>query len=171
MKSAIIFDRDETLIKDSGYMNDPSGINYIEGVFDTLHKLKDKYDFFIATNQSGVPRGLVDTKNLKLIHEKLTSDFKNEGIEIKDILWAPYMPESGHYYRKPNPGMLKEIINAHNYDPKLSWMVGDRESDILAANSAGVNSIFFNSSKKPENKTSTYSCSKFQEISKFILNH
>ena len=77
-KKAIFFDRDGTLIVDKVYLNDPAAIEYLPGVFEALRFLRDAgFIFFVATNQSGVPRGLVQIKNLNdfLIYFEPKYDF------------------------------------------------------------------------------------------------
>ncbi|NCN95846.1 MAG: HAD-IIIA family hydrolase, partial [Bdellovibrionales bacterium] len=69
-KKALILDRDGTLIVDKIYLNDPNEIEYLPGIFEALQYFRDLgFVFCVATNQSGVPRGLVDVRNLNKIHE------------------------------------------------------------------------------------------------------
>jgi histidinol-phosphate phosphatase family protein len=169
VNAAIFFDRDDTLIKDSGYMNAPDNIIYIDHVFETLNLLKEKFDFFVVTNQSGIPRDLVEPKNLKLIHQKMQLDFADKDLFIKEFISAPFMPESGHYYRKPNPGMILELVNHYGYDPNKCWMVGDRESDVIAGKKAGVQSILFTNKENVTSESSQYTVNNFKAISSIIL--
>ncbi|HAG91735.1 MAG TPA: D,D-heptose 1,7-bisphosphate phosphatase [Bdellovibrionales bacterium] len=141
-KKAIIFDRDGTLIVDKIYLNDPNAIEYLPGVFEALRDFRDQgFIFCVATNQSGVPRGLVDVKNLNQIHEVIRQDFAKEGVDILSFHSAPYMTDSNHFMRKPNPGMLLEAIQWHNIDPAQSWMFGDRLTDVIAGHRAGMRSV------------------------------
>jgi len=146
MRKAVIFDRDGTLIVDRIYLNDPQAIEYLPGVFDALRLLRDEgYVFTVATNQSGIPRGLVDVKNLEEIHRVIQADFCRYGIDILSFHSAPFMTDTDHFLRKPNPGMLKEAICWHNLDATKSWMVGDRWSDVEAGHRAGMKSAFLTS--------------------------
>ena len=72
----------------------------------------------LVTNQSGVAKGIVDPKNLDEIHRRIDQHYKALGIEICDFLSAPYLTTSDHYYRKPQPGMLREAAEAHGLDLK-----------------------------------------------------
>lgn len=146
-RKAIIFDRDGTLIEDKIYLNDPKGIVYLPGVFEALRILRDEgFVFCVATNQSGIPRGLVDVKNLELIHRQIRADFAYEGVDILSFHSAPYMTNNNHWFRKPNPGMLMEAIQWHNLDPTLSWMVGDRITDVQAGKRAGMKTVLLRTS-------------------------
>jgi D-glycero-D-manno-heptose 1,7-bisphosphate phosphatase len=66
--------------------------------------------------------------------------FGNQGIDILDVFFCPHGPESSCTCRKPQPGMLLEARNKFNIDMENSWMVGDKEADISAANAAGISS-------------------------------
>src|ERR1700733_9430884 len=147
MRKAVIFDRDGTLIVDRVYLNDPKQIEYLPGVFEALRSLRDAgFVFTIATNQSGVPRGLVDVRNLEEIHRIIRADFAQRGVDILSFHSAPYMTDNDHPLRKPNPGMLLEAISWHRLDPTASWMVGDRWSDVIAGHRAGMKSALLSDS-------------------------
>lgn len=146
MRKAIIFDRDGTLIVDRVYLNDPKQIEYLPGVFESLRLLRDAgFVFAVATNQSGVPRGLVDVRNLDEIHRVLLADFCSRGVEFLSFHSAPFMTTIDHPLRKPNPGMLLEATGWHRLDPSRSWMVGDKWSDVVAGHRAGMRSAYLSS--------------------------
>ncbi len=141
-RKAVIFDRDGTLIKDKIYLNDPNQIEYLPGIFDALRMLRDAgFVFSVATNQSGVPRGKVDVRNLDAIHRKIRADFAREGIDFLSFHSAPYMTNTNHWFRKPNPGMLVEAVNWYGLDPNQSWMVGDRITDVMAGHRCGMRTV------------------------------
>lgn len=119
MRKAVILDRDGTLIVDHIYLNDPAKIEYLPGVFEALRVLRDAgYVFAVATNQSGVPRRLVDVRNLDEIHRIIQADFCRNGIDILSFHSAPFMTDYNHHLRKPNPGMLLEAAAWHHLEPK-----------------------------------------------------
>lgn len=141
-RPAVIFDRDGTLIVDMIYLNDPDSIVYLPGVFQALRLLRDHgFVFCVATNQSGVPRGMVDVRNLDEIHRRIRSQFAYEGCDILSFHSAPYMTNNDHVFRKPNPGMLLEAASWYNLDLSRSWMVGDRMTDVEAGHRAGARSV------------------------------
>lgn len=151
-KPAIILDRDGTLIVDLIYLNDPEKIEYLPGVFKALRLLRDKsFLFCVATNQSGVPRGLVDVRNLDEIHRRIQAKFCSEGVEILSFHSAPYMTDNDHHFRKPNPGMLLEAAAWYNLDLSRSWMIGDRMTDVEAGHRAGTKSALIGTAERPEN--------------------
>ncbi|HMN67442.1 MAG TPA: HAD family hydrolase [Bdellovibrionales bacterium] len=142
MKPAVILDRDGTLIVDRVYLNDPEQIEYLPGVFQALRLLRDHgFLIAVATNQSGVPRGLVDVRNLDEIHRRIQGKFASEGVDILSFHSAPYMTDNDHWFRKPNPGMIREAASWHDFDLSRSWMVGDRMTDVEAGHRAGCRSV------------------------------
>ena len=148
MKKAIFLDRDDTIIKNISYLNDPNGVEFLPGAFEGLKKFYEQdYLLIIATNQSGVPRGLVELDNLHAIHRKIEQECLGHGIEFTDIYYAPYLPESNHPMRKPNPGMLLQAARDHKIDLNKSWMIGDRHSDIAAGFQAGTQNILVRAQK------------------------
>ena len=172
MKKVVFFDRDGTLIVDKIYLNDPEQIEYLPGVFQGLKNLRDQgFEFIIVTNQSGVPRGLVDVKNLEQIHKNIRSDFAKEGINILNFYYAPYLVESNHPMRKPGPGMLEAGIKDFNVDRTTSWMVGDRMTDVEAGRRAQIKSIFMHGTEEPKLSpfaSAEYEAKNFQEVCQFI---
>ena len=145
---AVFLDRDNTIIEDRVYLNDPEDLTYLPGAFEALKKLQDAgYKLIIVTNQSGVPRGLVQLSNLHQIHKNIRAAFSQKGVDFAGVYYSPFLPSSNHPSRKPNPGMLLEAAKDHNIDLSQSWMVGDRHSDVEAGHRAGTRSIFLEGSE------------------------
>lgn len=143
---AIFLDRDGTIIVDKVYLNDPDQIEFLPNAFEGLKIFKDLgYRFFVATNQSGVPRGKVTLENLNEIHRRIQVACKEHGVEIEKFYYAPFMTDSGHHMRKPNPGMLEEGAKDFNIDLSQSWMIGDKMIDVEAGHRAGARSILLTS--------------------------
>lgn len=142
LKKAVFLDRDGTIIVNEHYLNDPKKVQFLPGVFQALQILKDDgFVFLVATNQSGVPRGIVDRDNLDQIHEVIRSEFARKGIDFLSFYDAPYMPETNHPMRKPNCGMLTQGARDHQIDLRQSWMIGDRMTDVEAGHRAGSQTI------------------------------
>ena len=141
-RKAILLDRDGTLIVDKVYLNDPEKIEYLPKVFDALRSLRDSgFIFVIVTNQSGLSRGLVDIRNLDLIHEKIRAAFAREGVDLLHFYYSPHSPIANHYTRKPNPGMLHWAALDFRIDLSRSWMIGDRATDVEAGIAAGSRTV------------------------------
>ncbi len=171
---AVFLDRDGTLIVDKIYLNDVDKIQYLEGTFEGLKILSDLgFKFFVVTNQSGLARGIVQIENLDKIHAKIKDDFAREGIIISRFYYAPHMTDSGHFSRKPNPGMLKYADYDYGIDFKNSWMIGDRMLDVEAGHRAGCRSIILEGTEKVEEsnfKPPEYIAKNLLDAANFIRN-
>ena len=142
MKKAIFFDRDGTLIKDMVYLNDPHQIYYLDRCFESLKILKESgYQLFMATNQSGVARGIVEPKNLELINKLIVDEFAKHGALFEKVYFCPHPVDGGCECRKPRPGMLHQGAKEFGLDLSKCWMIGDRLSDVDAGLNAGARSI------------------------------
>lgn len=150
MNKAIILDRDGTIIVDKVYLNDPEQVEYLPNVFEGLKMLRDLgYIFTIATNQSGIAKGIVDIRNMDIIHEKIAYEFAKHGVYFAGFYYAPYPTDSNHLRRKPNPGMLLDASSEHKINLKKSWMIGDRMTDVEAGHRAGCRSILLEGTESP----------------------
>ena len=151
LRKVVFLDRDGTIIEDKIYLNDPNDIHYLPNVFESLKKMRDAgFDFVIVTNQSGVARGIVDPKNIQEIHRRIRNEFNKIGVDILDFFYAPYLPVTNHYLRKPNPGMLFEAAQKYKIKLEESWMVGDRMTDVEAGHRAGTKTALLGNLEPPE---------------------
>lgn len=153
MHKAIFLDRDGTIIVDKVYLNDPDQIVYLPNCFEGLKLFRDMdFKIFVVTNQSGIPRGKVDLKNLDEIHRRISFECAKHGVQIEKYYYAPYMTDSEHFSRKPNPGMLAYAHWDFGVDFEKSWMIGDRMTDVEAGHRIGTKSILLKSGgENPEN--------------------
>lgn len=146
---AIFLDRDDTLIEDPGYINDPDQVKLLEGVPEALNELKKLgYKLVVVTNQSAVARGIVTEKVLADIHERLKKLLAEKDAYLDDIYYCPYHPDGvvtkyrkESNYRKPNPGMLLEAADDLNIDLNESWCIGNSANDIEAGIRAGCKTV------------------------------
>ncbi|MEN3014195.1 MAG: HAD family hydrolase [Endomicrobiia bacterium] len=167
-KYPIVFlDRDGTLIVDKVYLNNPDEVEFLEGVKEGLKKLVlAGFRLVIITNQSGIGRGLVEIKNLELIHTKIKNELSLEGIEIFKIYYCPHLPEENCECRKPKIGMIKEILNS--IDKQKSFIVGDKETDAEFGKNLGIRSILINKNLI-YNTTADYVVKDFKSAVEVIL--
>ena len=135
----IFLDRDGVVNKEVRYLYRLSDFEFIDGIFDAcLYFQKLEYKIVIITNQSGIARGYYNEIDYRKLTEWMLGQFNDNGINILDIFYCPHDPESLCECRKPKPGMLIEAKDKYNVSMKDSWMIGDSESDIKAANAAGI---------------------------------
>jgi len=167
---AIILDRDGTIIVDKVYLNDIQKIEYMPFAIEGLRKMRDLgFRLIVATNQSGVARGVVRIETLYDIHAKIRSDLAHQGVLIEGFYYAPHSVESNHHMRKPNPGMLLTAARDFGLNLKQSFMIGDRNTDVLAGQAAGTRTVFLNHSFQlnPDIK-SDFICSNLLEAAHWL---
>ncbi len=141
-KQKVVFlDRDGVINKEVGYLHKSEDFEFIDGVFTACqHYQANGYKLIIVTNQSGIARGYYQKEDFNKLTQWMLVQFGNQGIDILDVFFCPHGPESSCTCRKPQPGMLLEARDKFNIDMENSWMVGDKEADISAANTAGISS-------------------------------
>ena len=141
-KKAVFFDRDDTLIIDSGYMHRTEQLEFFPSTFKVLRELLQKnYLLFIVTNQSGIGRGYFTEDDMHKFNYHMIEKLKAENIQITDISFCPHSPEEICDCRKPKPKMINDLCERYEIDKSLSYMVGDKTSDIEAGKNAGLISI------------------------------
>lgn len=145
-KRALFLDRDGVINHDSGYTSRVEDFEFIDGIFD-LGRAAKKFGYLliVITNQAGIGRGYYSEQDFLTLTEWMQKRFEREGAALTDVFFCPYHPEHGigqfkvdSINRKPNPGMLLQAAKKYGLDLGYSIMVGDTDSDMLAAKSAGV---------------------------------
>jgi len=154
----IFLDRDGVINKEVEYLFRISDFEFIDGIFDAcLHFQKLDYEIVIVTNQSGITRGYYNENDYQKLTGWMLDQFNDNGINILDTFYCPHTPESLCECRKPKPGMLIEAKHKYNINMKDSWMIGDSESDIKAANAAGISKTILVRSGHPVDESNSNS--------------
>jgi D-glycero-D-manno-heptose 1,7-bisphosphate phosphatase len=153
-RNCVFLDRDGVINIDKGYISKIADFKMYPGIGRSINFInKKKYLVIIITNQSGIGRGLIKIKQLSHIHDYLKKKIKKFNAKIDDIYFCPYHSEfgKGKYKkmsqdRKPGSGMLKKAIKKWNINLSKSFMIGDKESDKIAAEN--INIKFFYKKQK-----------------------
>lgn len=147
MIKLIILDRDGVINYDSKeYIKSPAEWHPIPGSIEAIAKLTQAgYQIAIATNQSGIGRGLFDEKTLAQIHAKMLALIEQQGGRVGAIFYCPHLPEENCSCRKPKPGLFYAI--ARHFDCSLNNVpaIGDSQRDLDAALQAGCKPILVQS--------------------------
>jgi len=135
----IFLDRDGVINKEKNYLYKIKEFEFIDGVFRACKFFKElDYKIIVITNQSGISRNYYTENDFKSLNSWMITQFKKNDIDILDVFHCPHGPKSNCTCRKPKPGMLLKAQIKYNIDMKNSWMIGDHEIDIIAANNAGI---------------------------------
>ena len=152
----IFLDRDGVINKDINYLHKIDDFEFIDGIFDVcLYFQSLGYKIIIITNQSGISRGYYSHSDYQKVTQWMLDQFQHKNINILDVFHCPHGPDSTCDCRKPKPGMFLTAKAKHNTDMEKSWMIGDKERDTIAANSAGIdNTILIRSSHRIDESNS-----------------
>ena len=94
----------------------------------------------IITNQAGIARGYYTENDYYILTDWMVAEFRKKGINIAKVYHCPHHPEiTGECdCRKPNPGMILQALKDFDINPAESVLIGDKKSDILAGENAGI---------------------------------
>lgn len=143
---AAFLDRDGVLNVDTGYAHRADQIRWVDGAADAVRRLNAAgYLVLVVTNQAGIARGLYEGADVETLHRWMADTLAEAGARIDDWRYCPYHPDhqadrfaAFATWRKPSPGMLLDLMAAWPIERAGSFMIGDRETDIAAAEAAGV---------------------------------
>ncbi len=135
----IVLDRDGVINQDSdAFVKSPDEWIALPGSLAAIARLSQAgYTVVVASNQSGVARGLFDMATLNAIHAKLHRELAQAGGAVDAIFLCPHGPDDGCACRKPLPGMYHDIARRYDIDLAGVPAVGDSLRDLQAAAAAG----------------------------------
>ena len=138
----VFLDRDGTLNPDPGYIRSEEQFELFPGVSEALGRLKQAgARLIVVTNQSGIARGLLSLEDLDAIHLKLKRLLSEAGASLDAIYFCPHHPDEGCRCRKPNTGMIDQVLRDWNTDLAHSYLIGDQGRDVELAKRIGARSI------------------------------
>jgi len=145
----VVLDRDGVINHDSDqFIKSPDEWRPVAGSPEAIARLTQAdFRVVVATNQSGIGRGLFDMATLNAIHEKMHRVVQQAGGRIDAIFYCPHAADSTCACRKPNPGMLEEISARFNVDLRGVPVVGDGLRDLQAAQAVGAAPILVRTGK------------------------
>ena len=136
----VILDRDGTINQDSDqYIKSPAEWKPIPGSLGAIARLtQGGWRIVVATNQSGIARGLFDMATLNAIHTEMHRAVIQAGGRIDAIFFCPHAADSNCECRKPKPGLLREIAARLDVELPGVPMIGDALRDVEAAAAVGA---------------------------------
>jgi D-glycero-D-manno-heptose 1,7-bisphosphate phosphatase len=157
IKRALFLDRDGVVNVEVGYLHRTEEVRFVEGIFSLCRTaMKLGYRLIVVTNQAGIARGFYTEADFHALMDFIQTQLRTEQIELDAVYHCPFHPEHGvghykreHEDRKPGTGMLRRAARDFNLSLADSVMIGDRCSDIAAANSAGLRQAFLLTGTEP----------------------
>lgn len=148
-RAVAFLDRDDTVVDDPGYLDDPAALRLLPGAAGAIRRLNEAgCAVALVTNQSGIGRGLLDHDTLGRIHDELERQLARAGARLDAIAACPHLPaellagdDEPCRCRKPAPGLVEELRRAHGWAGLPSVVVGDRDSDVGLARNTGCQAV------------------------------
>ncbi len=148
-RRAVFFDRDGVLNVDSGWVYRPEDFVWRPTAREAVRWLNAQGVLtFVVTNQSGVARGFYAEEDVQALHAHVQAELAAHGAHIDAFRYCPHHPE-GHVEpyrrlcacRKPESGMIEDLLTEFRLDASACVLFGDRETDMQAARAAGVAAV------------------------------
>ncbi|QEC53693.1 D-glycero-D-manno-heptose 1,7-bisphosphate phosphatase [Anseongella ginsenosidimutans] len=149
MNKAVFLDRDGVLNRELGdYVCRLEDFEVLPDVAKALRILRDRgFLLIVVTNQGGIAKGWYSHEVLHRMHEKLREELSREGVTLSEIYYSPQHPlhTGNSLCRKPGSLMLEKALARFDIDPSRSYLIGDRERDVEAAEKVGIHGILIES--------------------------
>jgi D-glycero-D-manno-heptose 1,7-bisphosphate phosphatase len=150
-RPALFLDRDGVLNVDHGWVGTRDRFEWMPGAIEAVRRAVSRgWHVFVVTNQSGVARGFYDEAAVRALMGWMIGELRAAGGTLDDRRYCPFHPQAAlaayrrdSDWRKPAPGMLLDLIRAWELDPSRAVMIGDNDSDMRAAEAAGVRPLRF----------------------------
>ncbi len=149
MNKLVILDRDGVINEDSdAYIKSVAEWTPVPGSLEGIAKLTEAgFRIVVASNQSGLGRGLFDQATLDEIHAHMHDRVADAGGHLEAVFYCPHHPDEGCQCRKPQPGLLEQIERELAVSVVGAYFVGDTRKDLEVARSKGAIPILVRSGK------------------------
>lgn len=138
---ALFLDRDGTINIEKKYLFKIEDFEFTKGIIPLISDYYTKdFKIIIITNQSGLARNYYPLEEYQKLTNWMLQEFEKHDIQISKVYHCPHHPDitGDCNCRKPKPGMILQAMDEFNIDPEKSVLIGDKESDILAGEKAGI---------------------------------
>ena len=139
MSKILFLDRDGVVNIDKHFVFRIEDIVFVEGIFQLCKYFEEQdYQIVIATNQSGIARGLFSEQEFHAVMSFILEEFKRHAIVVLACFHCPHGPDDNCTCRKPLPGLFTQALRQFNTEAENCISIGDRKRDIEAALAAGI---------------------------------
>jgi heptosyltransferase-2 len=163
-RRAVFFDRDGTLCEDAHFLNDWQNFKEFDDISSINALISHNYLLIGISNQSGIGRGIVGEAFTREVN-----DFYIRERGFTDFLFCPHHPDEGCSCRKPSPEMLLEARLRHGIDLRRSFVVGDRDADMILGRTVGAKSILVRTGKQQESRYADFVVGTLGEAVRLIV--
>jgi D-glycero-D-manno-heptose 1,7-bisphosphate phosphatase len=151
LQPAVFFDRDGVLNSDKGYLYKAADLEWMPGAMEAVQDLNSRgFLVLVVTNQSGVARGYYSEADVVELHGWMNAELAKFGAHIDKFYYCPHLPDGSvaEYSlscqcRKPLPGLVLQALGEWDIDQGQSFLIGDKPSDVQAAEAAGIRGYIF----------------------------
>jgi D-glycero-D-manno-heptose 1,7-bisphosphate phosphatase len=151
LRPAVFLDRDGVLNADLGYVHRPDQVVWIDGAVEAIKACNAAGAFvFVISNQSGVARGYYEEGAVRTLHDWMRAELARAGARVDAFEFCPHYADGtvASYRRhcrrrKPEPGMILDLLAAWPVERATSILIGDKSTDLAAGEAAGIRSFLF----------------------------
>jgi histidinol-phosphate phosphatase family protein len=171
----VLLDRDGTVIADPPDERVDT-IDKIQLFADSIEALRllAAHDFAIIliTNQAGIAEGRINQREFEIINDRVLAMLAPSGVRVLKTFVCPHGPADNCECRKPKPTMILQAAKEFALDLEHTYMVGDRQSDIMAGVNAGARTVFVRTAHvQSSSDGAEYSASSLLDAAKYVVEH
>jgi D-glycero-D-manno-heptose 1,7-bisphosphate phosphatase len=174
MKRAVFLDRDGVInrkAEEGEYITRWEEFHFLPEVAEGIALLNEAgWSVIVISNQRCVAKGLLSIAELESIHRRMRGELTAAGARLDAVYYCPHEKEPACNCRKPAPGMLLKAAKEHQIDLKLSWMIGDSDTDIEAGRRAGCKTALLAANVESASGKADLVVGSLAEASRRILN-
>lgn len=145
----MFLDRDGVVVEETGYLHHVEDLVYLPGALEAVARLnRAGYAVVLVTNQAGIARGYYGWPEFEAVEGAIEATLARAGGHLDGVWACPFHTEGvgayahpDHPFRKPNPGMIDDAVQAMNLRREASWLIGDKVCDLEAGLRGGLGGV------------------------------